>query len=347
MDKRQNIINALRRKQPEYIPYHLTLCDTLIAGFKKQTGHEDYEEYFELPVRYVSFAASKHLNDYSKYHDDLPAGAVIDEWGVGQIPGSIAHFTRMVHPMAGFASPGEVLDYPYPDMLASYRWIDYDRNVQKLHEKGLASVFFAIQIFEPAWYLRGLDNLLMDMMTDEEMAKACIGRMTEFAGRIAKKAAAGGVDIIVFGDDVGTQEKLMMNPALWRKWLKPAMAHAIACAKKENPDVLAYYHSDGVIYDIIPELIDIGVDILNPVQPECMDPVLLKKMYGDRLSFWGAVGTQTTMPFGTPDEVRKVVREMKQKVGSGAGFVLAPTHLLEPEVPWANIMAFIEAAKEN
>lgn len=347
IDKRTNLLKALRREKHSYTPYHLTLCDSLITEFKKQTGHTDYEEYFELPLRYVCFSGPVKLNDYSKYYEKLPTDVVIDEWGVGHIPGSIAHFTRMLHPMEKFVSPAQVLDYPYPDILSSYRWKDYSGDIQKLHEKGLASVFFAIQIFEPAWYLRGLDNLLMDMMTDDEMAGACIDRMTEFAGSIAKKAAAGGADIIVFGDDVGAQEKLMMSPGLWRRWLKPAMAHAISCAKRENPDVLAYYHSDGVIYDIIPELIEIGVDILNPVQPECMDPVLLKRMYGGRLSFWGTIGTQTTMPFGTPDEVRVSVREMKQKVGAGGGLVVAPTHLLEPEVPWENIIAFIEAAKEK
>ena len=106
------------------------------------------------------------------------------------------------------------------------------------------------------------------------------------------------------------------------------------------------YHSDGVIYDIIPELIEIGVDVLNPVQPECVDPVLLKQQYGNKLSFWGTVGTQTTMPFGSPQDVRDTVRHMIETVGDGGGFLIAPTHLLEPEVPWENIEAFVQAVRE-
>jgi hypothetical protein len=113
-----------------------------------------------------------------------------------------------------------------------------------------------------------------------------------------------------------------------------------------NPDVLAFYHSDGVIYDIIPELIEIGVDVLNPIQPECVDPVLLKQQYGDKLSFWGTIGTQTTMPFGTPEEVRETVRHMIETVGKGGGLVIAPTHLLEPEVPWENIEALVKAVRD-
>lgn len=110
--------------------------------------------------------------------------------------------------------------------------------------------------------------------------------------------------------------------------------------------MIALYHSDGVIYDIIPELIEIGVDVLNPVQPECVDPTALKAQYGDRLSFWGTIGTQTTMPFGMPEEVRENVRHMIETVGKGGGLLIAPTHLLEPEVPWENIEALIRAVKD-
>ena len=123
------------------------------------------------------------------------------------------------------------------------------------------------------------------------------------------------------------------------------MQRAIAAAKSVNPDMLAFYHSDGDIRDIIPELIEIGVDVLNPVQPECMDPRAVKARYGDRLSFWGTIGTQTTLPFGTPDQVRQAVREMIDTVGVGGGLVLAPTHLVEPEVPWENLLAFVDEAR--
>jgi uroporphyrinogen decarboxylase len=110
--------------------------------------------------------------------------------------------------------------------------------------------------------------------------------------------------------------------------------------------VLVFYHSDGNILPIIPELIEIGVDILNPIQPECMDPAELKRMYGDKLSFWGTIGTQTTMPFGTPDDVRNEVCERIATVGKGGGLFLSPSHILEPEVPWANIEAFVEAERK-
>ena len=347
MNQRENLLRAMSRKgAPEFVPYHFTLCDSQKERMKAETGTDDYERYFDLSARFISIAPTRHKNDYSRYHSHLPEKAFIDEWGVGQEPGSIAHFTRMYHPMEGFESPEEVYEYPYPDMLEDYRWEPVCRQVEKAHEDGAAAVFMAVQVFEPAWYLRGMEQLMMDMLCDEEMAKACLERMTQFQEKITRRAVRAGMDIIVFGDDVGSQRDMMMAPQLWRKWLKPTMSTVIAAAKEENPQVLAYYHSDGVISPIIRELIEIGVDILNPVQPECMDPAEVKRLYGDKLSFWGTVGTQTTMPFGTPEEVRRVVKERIETVGAGGGLCLAPTHLLEPEVPWENIVAFVEAARE-
>jgi uroporphyrinogen decarboxylase len=105
------------------------------------------------------------------------------------------------------------------------------------------------------------------------------------------------------------------------------------------------FHSDGKIDEIIPDLIEIGVDVLNPLQPEVMDPAAIKREFGRDLAFWGGVGTQTTMPFGSPAEVRETVRTLIQTVGTGGGFLIAPTHVVEPEVPWENILAFMQSVE--
>ncbi len=346
MTQRENLLNAMKRLPRDYVPFHLTLCESQIETLFKKTGTYDYETYFDLSARFIYLPESKNKNDYSKYHPNIPEKAVIDEWGVCQEPGSIAHFTKMHHPMEKFETVEEVYEYPYPDQLADYRWENVQHLVDKAHEQGKAAVYFAVQVFEPAWYLRGMEALMMDMISDEDMAEACISRMTEFQKQVTIRAAKTGVDIIVFGDDVGSQKSMIMSADLWRRWLKPTMKSLIDAAKQINPEVLAYYHSDGVIDEIIEDLIEIGVDILNPVQPECMDPVKIKELYHDRLSFWGTVGTQTTMPFGTTGDVRKTVKNMIETVGNGGGLCIAPTHIIEPEVPWENVMTFIESAKE-
>ncbi len=322
------------------------MCESLLDELEKRHGSKDYVTIFDMPVQYITLPKPKVDFDYSIYHDNMDKISFLDEWGVGHQYGSVGHFTHFHSPMANFETVQEVLDYPYPNILNEKLWVDVKKQVEKAHAEGRASAFFAIQVFEPAWYLRGLDNLLSDMLVDEDMAKACMDKMCAIQCEIAKKAAATGVDIIVFGDDVGAQNALMMSKETWRKWVKPATKATIDAAKAVNPNILAFYHSDGTINDIIEELIEIGVDILNPIQPECMDPIEIKRQYGDRLSFWGTIGTQTTMPFGSPADVRESVKNMIETVGKGGGLCIAPTHLLEPEVPWENIMAFIDAVRE-
>ena len=346
MTHRENFLQAMRRQNPEYIPLYFQLCPALQQEFKNRHGISDYEEFYGFDVRTFRIAPTQHPNDYTKYHRNLKPGSFIDEWGVGREPGTVAHFTKMVSPMADFEDPEQVWEFPLPDMLADYRWEPLYQQVEQCKEKGLSPIYRSIQIFEYAWYLRGLDNMLTDMIFDDEIAAACLQRMADFQVQVARKAASCGFDMIVFGDDIGTQRSMMMSMDLWRKWLKPDMARVIAAAKQVNPELLAYYHSDGVIYDAIEELMEIGMDILNPIQPECMDPDRIKALYGDRLSFWGCVGTQTTMPFGTPQDVTECVEHLCRVVGQGGGFCIAPTHMLEPEVPWENLEALVEATRK-
>jgi uroporphyrinogen decarboxylase len=133
---------------------------------------------------------------------------------------------------------------------------------------------------------------------------------------------------------------------LYRKWLKPALSRIIKAARAIKPDIIVFYHSCGYIEPFIPDLIEAGIDVLNPVQPECMDFSEIHSKYGDVLSFHGTIGTQTTMPFSTRDEVRETVHKHLRIAGKKGGLFIAPTHLLEPEVPWENILAFADACKD-
>jgi uroporphyrinogen decarboxylase len=130
----------------------------------------------------------------------------------------------------------------------------------------------------------------------------------------------------------------------WRRFMKSRWVKVYAAARAIKPDVQIWYHSDGNVASIIPELIEIGVTILNPVQPECVDPLSVKRQYGDKLAIDGAIGTQTTMPFGTAGEVRDMIRERARTIGHDGAYIISPTHVLEPEVPLENIAVFVETA---
>jgi uroporphyrinogen decarboxylase len=138
----------------------------------------------------------------------------------------------------------------------------------------------------------------------------------------------------------------MMSETLYDEWLKPRLRRVIDAARAYNPDIVIFYHSCGRVTELIPHLIDAGIDVLNPVQPECMDFLEIHDKYGDRLSFHGTIGTQSVMPFGTPEDVRREVFKNLEIAGRKGGLYVCPTHLLEPEVPLENVLAYIHACED-
>ena len=283
---------------------------------------------------------------YSLFYKDLPSTAEINEWGIASIPGSNPAFDLMFHPLEKAAAVKDIEDYPLPDWKEEYRYEELKEKIETVGKNGLATGSEAIRFFELPCWLRGHDGFLTDLLINQDMAACLLDRITELNSFVARRYAELTVDILWVGDDIGMENRMMLSPDTWRKWIKPRFAKVIKEAKEIHPGLLVWFHSDGYIEPVIPDLIEAGVDILNPVQPECMDPAKIKRLYGDRLAFWGTIGIQTTLPFGTPKEVRRVVKERIETVGKGGGLVIGPTHAIEPEVPLENIAAFVEAAKE-
>jgi len=352
------VLTTLRRKVPDKVPREISwgaFTPALMKVFKEKTGANNPAEYFNFEVRSVMPAPTKKIEDFSVYYaKKLPNKTTKsaeetspNEWGILAVKGSKYHYSKMLHPMANLHHPKEILDYPFPDLKESYRYKHIANEVEKLKKRELAVMGeLAVTIFEISWYLRGMENLLTDFMINEEFANTLLDVITDIRCFQAEKFAQTGVDILRLGDDVGSQKTTLISPQLWRRYLKPRLRKIIQVAKAANPDIHIFYHSDGYIEPIIPDLIQIGVDILNPIQPECMDPAKLKHLYGDKLSFWGTIGCQKTMPFGSPEDVRQEVKFRLETVGQGGGLLLAPTHILEPEVPWENVLAFFEGIEK-
>jgi uroporphyrinogen decarboxylase len=218
--------------------------------------------------------------------------------------------------------------------------------VEAAHADGRVTVCSIGHIYEIAWQIRGYEEFLMDMISEPDRAEIILETIAQDNIRRAEAGARAGVDFIRTGDDVANQNTLMFRKDMWQRFIKSRWARVYEAARRIKPDIEIWYHSDGNITDIIPELIDIGVTILNPVQPECMDIHEIKRRYGDKLVLDGTIGTQTTMPFGTTDEVRRTVRSRVRDLGRDGALILSPTHVLEPEVPVENVMAFLETSRE-
>lgn len=347
---RENLLRTLRRQGMETVPLDCCwFCDSQMDAFRKRFGHDDIAGFFNVPVRGVWIPQERMWTDAKALYprETLPDDAHVDDWGVGHShQPNCYHMTRMHHPLKGEdVTVEEIQKYPFP-VLAKDCEEKVQRHAAEIHAKGLATMAsIACTVWEFAWYMRSMEDLMADMMTDDERATVHLDRVTQTSVDRIEVAARAGCDIIQLGDDIGMQHTTMMSVELWRKWLKPRLARIIRAGREIKPDLLIFYHSCGYVLPFLDELAEVGVDILNPVQPECMSFEEVVSAVKGRMSFWGTVGTQTTLPFGTPDEVKQVIWKNLRLCGPQGGLVVAPTHMVEPEVPWANLLAMKEACE--
>lgn len=345
MTGRERLLRAVRRQVPDKVP--VTLAYGHIDDLCRQRGHPEMVGRLRQDQKVVAFgsrAAPREL--FAQYLPNCPPEAAISEWGVASMLSSTGASTGYIHPLASMTSPGQLAGFPFPDIQEQWRHENLEQQVADIHDEGVAAVGQMSQtIFELAWAMRGMDALLTDFLLNRGFAAALLDRLTEIRCFQARRFVEAGVDVLRLGDDIGTERGLLMSPRMWREWLKPRLERVIQSARSVDSAIPIKYHSDGNVEAVIPDLIEIGVTILNPVQPECMDPVKLKQEYGHDLAFWGTIGVQSTLPFGSPADVRLAVQYMVETVGSGGGLVLAPTHSIEDDIPWDNILAFYEAAE--
>lgn len=347
---RENLLRSLRRQGFDQVPLDSGgFCPSQHEAFVKRFGHDDIAGWFGSPCRGAWVPTEKTYSDARSLfpREELPADISFDDWGIGHSrQPNCFHMTHMHHPLAGEVALEEIRNHPLPRFLTDEP-PRVAADVSKIHDQGLAvKGSMACTVWETAWYLRSMEDLMADMMTDDERAAVLLDRVTAHACQRIAHYATAGVDIVELGDDIGMQSSPMMSMELWRTWLKPRLAEVIKAGRKAKPDLLIFYHSCGYVLPFIDELIEIGVDILNPVQPECMDFAEVHAKFGDRLSFWSTVGTQSTLPFGTPADVKAVVEKNLRICGAKGGIVIGPTHMVEPEVPWENLVAMKEACEQ-
>ena len=285
--------------------------------------------------------------DFSSYFEDIsmPDNAFINHLGVLETPGSLYHFTSYTSPLRNAETLSEIERFPYPNV-DSYTSDHMFLDVEYAHQQGQVAGCSLMHMYEDAWQIRGYEPFLMDMISNPEICEYILDRIMNKNIKKAEAAARAGVDVIFSGDDVANQRSLMFAPDQWRHFIKSRWAKVYAAARSIKPDIQIWYHSDGNIMDIIPELIEIGVTILNPVQPECLNIQDVKKQFGRQIVLDGTLGTQTTIPFSSADEIRQVVASRKIDLGYDGALILSPTHVLEPEVPPENIVAFLEACRQ-
>ena len=355
MTSRERILTAIARQVPPRVPrsFDMIMTDDRKREILEHLGGQDPHEYFSNDLRYSLRATlvpdetqDELRSRFAAYgRDYYPAHAQLDCLGAANLAGSSYHFYREIPaPCARFTSLDEFRDYPFPvleDDAEKHKQLS--EKATEIKAKGFVSRCEAWHILSCLRQLRGFEGFLTDFQLHPDIAEFLLHWCTDAACKDAEMYARSGVDIYRLGDDLGAQTSLLVSPTVFRQFIKPCFARMISTVRKTNPDVIIAMHSDGNIASVIPDLIEIGVQLLNPIQPECMDPAEIKKKYGDALSFWGSIGTQFTLPFGSEKDVRDEVKLRMDTIGKGGGFIIGPSHVIEPEVPWRNIAAMFEA----
>jgi len=253
------------------------------------------------------------------------------------------------NPLANAQSLEDLRQFPFPDLSADYRPQKVVRQVKNLHRRGLAAggnlPHLGGELFEAAWRLRGLENFLLDLVERPDWADFLLDRLADLARRNAEALARAEVDLLALDDDVGMPRTMMIGPDLWRAFFKPRLAAIIQAARAIKPDLRVLFHSDGYFDPILDDLVEIGVNAINPLQPEHMDPLRIRRRYGPRLALWGTIGYQTTFSFATAADIQQEVKERIAGLGR-AGLILSPAYDIDgPDIPWQNVAAFLEAAR--
>ena len=197
------------------------------------------------------------------------------------------------------------------------------------------------------WYLRGFEQTMMDLIAEEDFYTDLLDNMTRLTIDVFEACADIQADAIMIGDDWGGQRGVLIGPDRWRKFFKPRYAKIFDAIHKQGK--FAILHCCGSVADIMPDIVEIGLDVLESVQPEAagMNPYELKRRWGDKITFWGGLGSQSTIPFGTPQEIRGEIRKLRREMSSGGGYILAPAKPIRPETPLENAIAVYEAFLEG
>ncbi len=349
MKPRERVLAVLRHEQPDRVP---KMSNFYPWSFPRHPGREA-GEVFDCEIRFVQIRAPRPQVAFMRYLESLPRDTYVGNIDILRTYHDWGYHPEIERdaPLGDAHTIEEIAAAPLPDFMAQVRPGKLKAEVERLHARGYAVMaappHLGGELFETAYRLRGFEQFMIDLVDNPPLVDYLLEQLTAMHLAVSQALARAGIDLLALDDDVGEPTRMLISPDMWRRFFKPHVRTIIQASRAANPDLHVFWHSDGYIEPIIPDLIEIGVDVLNPVQPDVMDPAKLKREYGDRLAFFGTVGTAWRWTWGTPDEIRAEVVERIQTVGAGGGLIISPAYDLEPRVRWDNVVAFFEAVEEH
>ncbi len=361
MNHRERVLTALSHQQPDRVPLEMSFTPEFAQRLRSHLfgeaggrhnphgGGNDYalERALDLDVLLTSVGWANSYYAGEVYNPG--AEHYTDEWGVSwknvayQTRFGSGFYTEYCNPP--LADDDSIASYQPPDPNRPELYTAVEQTVNDFGRDYWVTGSCQTTIWETAVALRGFETILMDLVCEPELVSSILDIPQRYHTEVCRRLVALGVDMVWLGDDLGAQDSMIMSPETWRALLKPRFATLIAELKQLNPALKIAYHTDGYVEPVIGDLIEIGVDVLHPVQPASMDPAALKRKFGDHLCFMGSIDVQRTLPFGSPDDVRREVAERLRTIGKGGGLILAPTHHVQLDTPIENLTALVDSAK--
>lgn len=346
MDSRERVLLAINHREPDRVPLDTWMTDD---------GREMLRRHFGLPPERDPYERW-HGGLLERFHVDLrhpqlpyigpplrtfEDGSWETEWGFRR-KGLYAGVS-ITHPLGQATTVQEILDLPFPDP----GWYDYTglRRYCETHRQYALCGGSWSPFMTQACHLMGMDRFMLNLYDAPELVAALLHRLVDFHVEVSERmfaAAPGYFDLLFIGDDYGGSENLLLSPGHWRSYVKPELKRLADLAHAYGMKFML--HCDGAIFKIIPDLVEIGVDVLNPIEPEAkgMDPVEIKRTFGDRLAQHGVVSLVTNLALGTAEDVRRETRHLLAELAPGGGLILCPANYLLPDIPVENILALYD-----
>jgi uroporphyrinogen decarboxylase len=365
---RDRVEVALSHREPDRVPRdlggsHATLSPDVAVELNAHLGVEEKVSVQDLRTRSVRVAEpilkrfgidtrwvymKASASQAERVHTEEDGVYVTDDWGMDFVlhPGE-SHPEYRRFPLADAPDRRSIEKHAWPDPHDPARKKGLREEVQQFHRQGYAVGISFGGVWERSWYVRGLDNMMADLITDAPFARSLLWKITEIETLMYDfilRDIGEYLSIVCFSSDMGTQSSLLVSPDLWRRYIRPCEQEHINIFKKWTNAKIAH-HACGAVRALIPDYIDMGIEVLNPVQTTAagMDPFELKREFGKDICFWGGIDTQNVLPFGTMQDVRDEVARVVGALAPGGGYLSATCQNIQDDVPVQNIVAMYQA----
>jgi uroporphyrinogen decarboxylase len=334
MTIRQRVTMAISHQQPDSVPFNIEFTQKAKARMAEYYGDPNFEELLPNCFQLVNFDGFDMCREVRPniYEDWF---GVLWDRSIDKDIGAVCN---------GLVSEPNMATFSFPDPDSDLLFAGKDRIIASAGDRMIVGNL-GFSLFERAWTLMGMENLLVSMAINKPFVNDFLDRIVDYDLHVLRNACSFRLDCIRFGDDWGQQRGLIMGVPLWKEFIEPRIRRMYQFVHSRGMAVMI--HCCGQVQEILPDLIHCGVDIFNPFQPEVMDVFEMKRKHGDKLTFYGGISIQKTLPFGSIQQVRNEVNQLMEVIGRGGGYVAAPSHAIPADAKTENVAAMIDVLRNQ